>query len=381
MTFRSMSYGLLLNEEAAVDTQAELELECFNMCQKKNGCRHTLVEGAVSPEASCVRPVTLRAWLNEDVVKGEAVTSTADGASYDDSISVDSALDKDHDRDHDDDGYDERALDLLQSVMTGMANRSDIPDRIELDVLVGYIKVVDKQKLRELYLPQGFVWYDVLLPNMSTSFDEDAIAWLWILWRLHMPTEFRKLSAIVAQQAIGRIGPEHDRHGVNIPESIIDAIEERRVHALTQVKDGVDQVIEFCRNYKDPVEQNWFIWGRKSPKINSILISRYLRNETWDHFGWDFSSSFRGLSFEKTAKWIRSMMNSGDWMIRTVPPVTVPQLLAFLSSSVLGVDLHGAGDSAVLSSHVHKELTNLVARLEAQDWGIELDRVTCRPSD
>ncbi|RBQ81403.1 hypothetical protein FVER14953_11716 [Fusarium verticillioides] len=221
MTFRSMTYGTLLNEEAANCTQAELQLECFDMCQKKNGCRHTLVEGAVSSEACCVRPVTLRAWLDGDVVEEEEVTSTDDGASYEESNSVYSTVGKDHDRDHDDNDYDKRALDLLQAVMTGMPNGSDVPDRIELDVLVGYIKAVDKQKLGELYLPQAWVWVDALLPNMSTSFDEDAIAWLWILWRLHMPTEFRKLSAIVAQQATGRIGPEHNRHGVEIPESII----------------------------------------------------------------------------------------------------------------------------------------------------------------
>jgi hypothetical protein len=228
MTFRSMTYGTLLNEEAANCTQAELQLECFDLCQKKNGCRHTLVEGAVSPEACCVRPVTLRAWLDEDVVEEEAVMSTDDGASYQESNSVYSTVDKDHDH-HD---YDERGLDLLQAVMTGMPNGSDIPDRIELDLLVGYIKAVDKQKLRELYLPQAWVWVDALLPNMSTSFDDNAIAWLWILWRLHMPTEFRKLSAIVAQQAIGRIGPEHDRHGVGIPGSIIGTYKRPRFTLL-----------------------------------------------------------------------------------------------------------------------------------------------------
>ncbi|EWG53243.1 hypothetical protein FVEG_11716 [Fusarium verticillioides 7600] len=195
-----------------------------NVSEGRTDVRHTMgKKGAVSSEACCVRPVTLKAWLDEDVVEEEAVTSTDDGASYEESNSVYSTIGKDHDRGHDDHDYDERALDLLQAVMTRMPNGSDVPDRIELDVLVGYIKVVDKQKPieREFYLPQAWIWADALLPNMSTSFDEDAIAWLWILWRFHMPTEFRKLSAIVAQQATGRIGPEHDRHGVEIPESII----------------------------------------------------------------------------------------------------------------------------------------------------------------
>ncbi|KAK2477058.1 hypothetical protein H9L39_12282 [Fusarium oxysporum f. sp. albedinis] len=356
MTFRSMSYSMLLDEEAAIGTQEELTLESFNRCQKKNGCRHTVVEGVVSPEACCVRSVNLRAWLGDDFVEREAVTSTEDGASYDDSISVEPTLDDDH---------DERALDLLQAVMNGMANDSDIPARIELDVLVSYIKVVDKYELGELYLSQGLAWADALLPKMSTSFDEDAIAWLWILWRLHMPTEFNKLSAIIAQQAQGRIGPEHDRHGVEIPESIIDAIEQKRVHALSQ--------------------QSWAgpTWVRESGIISSAVTVEYLTLETQKHLPCaqeGYNPNFPGVSFEDTAKWIRSMINLGDWRIRAVPPARRRfQFLANLSFFVpfLGVGLHEVEYYSGLFSHVYEELTNLITRLEAEDWGMDLDRVTC----
>ncbi|PNP84306.1 hypothetical protein FNYG_02331 [Fusarium nygamai] len=228
MTFRCMSYSMLLNEEAAVGTQAELQLECFSMCQKKNGCRHTLVEDAASPEACCVRPVTLRAWLGHDVVEGEAVALMEDGASYDDCISADFRLEDDDDVNddddnnrNDDDDYDDDVVDRALNLGLAVMNGSNIPALIDFDLLINYLKVVDKYELGELYLSQGLHWAIALLPTISTSFDEDAVAWLWILWRLNMPTEFKKLSAIIAQQATRHISPEPDRHGVEMPVSII----------------------------------------------------------------------------------------------------------------------------------------------------------------
>ncbi|KAL9565083.1 hypothetical protein ACKAV7_010728 [Fusarium commune] len=387
MTFRLMSYSMLLNEEAATDTQAELNLKSFNRCQDKNRCRHTVVEGVSSPEA-CVLPVNLRAWLVDDVNERETVTSTEDGASYDDSISVESTLDDDNDDDDDDDDDDdeeeeeeeeERALNLCQAVASGMANGSDIPARIELDVLVSYIKVVDKNKLGELHVSQGLDWTVALLPKMSTSFDEDAIAWLWILWRLHMPTEFKKLSAIIAQKAKGRIDTEHDSHGVEIPEHIIEAVEQRRVSVLSQVRDCVRRNITSSQDeYTDSFQQSWPTWVHDLQVMSSAVTVGYLTLETQRHLPdaqEGDNPNFHGVSFEDTAKWIRSMMNLGDWMIRTVPPARrMPRLLADLSSfvPVLGVGLHEAGISTGLSSNAHEELTSLITRLEAEDWGIDL---------
>ncbi|KAF5577868.1 transporter hol1 [Fusarium pseudocircinatum] len=378
MTFRSMSYSMLLNEEAAVGRQAKLQLDCFNMCQ--NGCRHTLVEGVPSPEACCVRPVTLRAWSGDDMVEGGAVTSSDDGASCGDSIATDSTLDSNHDHDRDDDDDDERALDLWQAIMNRTANGSDIPARIELDVLVSYIKVVDKYKLKEPYRSQSIAWADALLPNMSTSFDEDAIAWLWILWRLHMPAEFKNLSAIAAQQATGRIGPEHYRYGVEIPESIIDAIERRRVYALSQIRDCIHlNIRSFQDEYANSSQQSLPPWIQALRVMSSAVTVGYLTLETQRHLPdaqEGGNPNFCGVSFEDAAEWIRSMMDLGDWMIRTVPPARrMPRLLADLATfvPVLGVGLHESGISTCLSPQVHKDLTNLITRLKAEDWGIDLE--------
>ncbi|KAF5555919.1 transporter hol1 [Fusarium phyllophilum] len=259
-------------------------------------------------------------------------------------------------------------------VMTGMVNGYDIPARIELDLLVSYIVVVDKYKLGKQYLSQGFDWADALLPTMSTSFDEDAIAWLWVLWRLHMPAEFKKLSAIIAQQATGRIDPEHDRHGFEMPKYIVDAIEQRRVNALSQVRDCVYHVIEFCKDYTD---HSWSTWDSEPQVISSNLTVKYLTLETQKHLSGvqeGHNPNFHGISFNDTAKWIHSMINLGDWMVRTMPPVsTGPGLLAYLSFSVLGVGLHEAEDSTGLSSHIHKRLTTLIDGLQDEEWGLDLD--------
>ncbi|KAF4429648.1 hypothetical protein FACUT_9056 [Fusarium acutatum] len=187
MTFRFMSYGMLLDEDGAT-------------------------EGVTSPEACCVRLVNLRAWLGGDVVEGEEVALMEDDASYEDSISVDYKLDDG------DDGDDERALNLWQAVING----SDVPTHIELDVMVSYI-------------------------------------------RLHMPTEFKRLSAIIAQQATGRIGPDYDRHGVEIPELIIDAIEQARFHALSNIRNCIDPEIEFCKAY---------VFKKDPTRIFEVLVSK-----------------------------------------------------------------------------------------------------------
>ncbi|EWY80016.1 hypothetical protein FOYG_16815 [Fusarium oxysporum NRRL 32931] len=379
MTLRSMSYSMLLNEEAAVGTQPELQLECFNMCQKKNGCRHTLAEGVVSPEACCVRPVTLRAWLGEDVVEEEAVASMEDGASDDDTISTDSTLDDDYDDNDEDDR--ERALNLRQAVMNG----SNIPARIQLDALVSYIKVVDEYDLGELYLSQALDWADALLPTISTSFDEDAIAWLWILWRLQMPTEFKALSAIIAQQATGRIGPKHNRYEVEIPELIIDAIEERRLHGLSQVRDCVRQVIEFCKNHANSIKKMWPTMGRESEIISSNLTVRCLTVDVQKHLPGvqeGHNPNFHGISLEDTTKWIRLMMDFEDWSIRPVAPKNImSQLVGRLTifAPLLGVNPPENGYLDSLSFYSKGELVDLITRLEAEDWGVDLDRLTIRP--
>jgi Holliday junction resolvasome RuvABC ATP-dependent DNA helicase subunit len=72
------------------------------------------------------------------------------------------------------------------------------------------------------------------------------------------------------------------------------------------------------------------------------------------------------------------MMSAEDWKIRNALRArAIPRILVNLLFRVPVVDQYEAED--FLPTHVHKELTNLITRLEAQDWGIDVDRVTSKP--
>lgn len=86
--------------------------------------------------------------------------------------------------------------------------------------------------------------------------------------------------------------------------------------------------------------------------------------------------NFEGLSFSDTVDWVRSMMNLGNWEIRTVPPAhRMPFFLSGLVAvfPVLGVGLHTAGICSRLSSNVYEDLNGLIRRLgEEVYWGVDL---------
>ncbi|KAF5549063.1 transporter hol1 [Fusarium mexicanum] len=121
-------------------------------------------------------------------------------------------------------------------------------------------------------------------------------------------------------------------------------------------------------------------WIQALQIMSSAVTVGYLTLETQRHLPdaqEGGNPNFLGVSFEAAAEWIRSMMDLGDWMIRTVPPARrMPRLLADLAMfvPVLGVGLHESGISTGLSPHVHKDLTNLITRLKAEDWGIGLEK-------
>jgi hypothetical protein len=87
--------------------------------------------------------------------------------------------------------------------------------------LVASLKLAEKYSLGSLYLRQCRIWTVALLPNISTSFDQHAIAWVWVLWKLRMGPEFKKLSGIMQQQAKHRIDQDTHEYGVIIPKHIV----------------------------------------------------------------------------------------------------------------------------------------------------------------
>ncbi|KAK0717514.1 hypothetical protein B0T26DRAFT_751558 [Lasiosphaeria miniovina] len=89
---------------------------------------------------------------------------------------------------------DERAFELLR--MMAVDEAYVLPSEVEWDVLVRFLRLVDKygQHVGEKPLAQARLWASLIPP--SKTFDENAILWLWVMWKLQMIEEFWELSAV-----------------------------------------------------------------------------------------------------------------------------------------------------------------------------------------
>lgn len=91
------------------------------------------------------------------------------------------------------------AFELLHTVILG----GELPDttRIDLLLLLQFVRIMVKcqHAIGDKPMQQARVWVSSLQP--STSFDEDAFSWLWIMWKLELDAEFKKLSSVIQRQA------------------------------------------------------------------------------------------------------------------------------------------------------------------------------------
>jgi len=86
-----------------------------------------------------------------------------------------------------------------------------------------------------------------------------------------------------------------------------------------------------------------------------------------------------GVSFANVSTAVRSMVDLGDWKVRTVPPSDrMPEFLAMLTSLVpiLGVGLHESGLHGGLEAGFNGRLWGLITEMEKEDWGIDLARIS-----
>ncbi|KAA8569359.1 hypothetical protein EYC84_001009 [Monilinia fructicola] len=71
--------------------------------------------------------------------------------------------------------------------------------------------------------------------------DSDAFAILIISWVFEKPKIFKKVTSIAEQQGKGRIG--EDRDDIPIPNQVVDAIQKRRLTAITDAYSIVEKLI------------------------------------------------------------------------------------------------------------------------------------------
>ncbi|KAH7179039.1 uncharacterized protein B0J16DRAFT_402390 [Fusarium flagelliforme] len=363
MEIMFISGAVSSGETRGITLAPKFTLQSYHRCPDGWPCSHTLSGGDLPCQDDinaegvvCLCSDSLRAWTSGYGWELDSPTKSPRAARDD----------------------DHSPLSLLQKVK----RRDDtIPARIPFSLLVGYLKLIEVLRFEEEYLAQCCIWTDAILSEVSTSFDEEAIAWTWVLWKLQRGTEFKRLTGIIQQQGKHLIDQETNRYGVVPPQRIIkitpDTIDQKRISVLSQIRDLVQNTIETSRrNYMRARTQD--DPGRTAPPniISSSLVVGYftLEHEMFllDGRTWD-DGNFDGVSFADASSWIRSMMNLRDWMVKPVLPAST--MLSGLKALFSGGDdgLHEAGISSGLSSNVYDDLNDLIRRLgEEDDWGVDL---------
>ncbi|RKK88557.1 hypothetical protein BFJ68_g11918 [Fusarium oxysporum] len=338
-----------------------IDLQSLDRCRRSERCFHSVIEGilpqindSTSEKVRCVREYDIQVWLNDgwqsDAPEVKPVPHTENNA-----LPSEPAQDD-----------DVGAFELLEGIRD--RRRVESPS---FHTLVASLKLAEKYSLGSLYLRQCRIWTVALLPNISTSFDQHAIAWVWVLWKLRMGPEFKKLSGIMQQQAKHRIDQDTHEYGVIIPKHIVDAIEQKRVLVLSQIQNSVISLTESSRHeYMDCFKHDSPLWIEEVGIMRSSLMAGYLTLECERCL-----PTLNEVSFADASGWIRSMMDLSGWMVRTVPPAyKMPTLLALATTvvPVIGAGLHSAGTSGLFSSEVYDSLNNLIEKLEGEDWGLDL---------
>ncbi|RSM18649.1 hypothetical protein CDV31_002578 [Fusarium ambrosium] len=305
----SMSCYALPTAASETDSKSSFILKSFERCRGRKRCVHTIVEASSLPQphASCILPVRIQAWLGDDAWESDTSTERAVSDAEDDAFPSEPGQ-----------GDDELAFALLQAIKRAQrcAESSDIPDQVQFNVLVGFLKLTEKYSLEEPYLTQGKEWTEALLPSIPTSLDRDAVAWLWVLWKLQMGPEFKKLSGIIQQQATHRIDQEPNEYGVEMPGHIVEAIEQRRISVLFQIRGSVTSLIEALRDrygYFFREHQQEELWDLQLVVITSALTVWFLTLESGrflsddqqagnpDFHGVCFVDATRALNFARVA--------------------------------------------------------------------------------
>lgn len=117
----------------------------------------------------------------------------------------------------------EYAFNLLRMIILYDIYRP--PHKIELDVLIQFLSLMDKYRehVGDKALKQAKSW--ALLIQPSEELDQNAMPWLWIMWKLCMRSEFKKLSATIQRQSRFSFSHWQDelesKHGIKLPELIL----------------------------------------------------------------------------------------------------------------------------------------------------------------
>ncbi|KAL6830899.1 hypothetical protein J3E69DRAFT_328088, partial [Trichoderma sp. SZMC 28015] len=286
---------------------------------------------------------------------------------------------------------DDVILTLLNNVMLHDVKlhdvKSQIPAQVEWAVFVRFLQLSDKcsAALRDKAIKQAKTWVSNF--HIPKTFDKDAAAWLWVMWKLQMGAEFKNLTALIQRQARNPISlclnEFEDELRIELPEFLLDLLEQRRSEVLTRVQNRIASELNIYRNrYLENVTEGYIQWlPTGGIMINSLSFGYLsLESERWmNRVGYerDYDTGFRGVSFLDVANGIRSTEDLGGWKVSTVSTADrMPQGLAMLTAfiPVLGVGLHQEG------IHVRQEgfklqLVDFITELEGENWGVDIEEI------
>ncbi|KAH0429975.1 hypothetical protein CcaCcLH18_08120 [Colletotrichum camelliae] len=257
-------------------------------------------------------------------------------------------------------------------------------EEMKLRALVRFLLLIDACGLNaeEEYLSEAKRWVSLLHP--SQTFDEDAVPWLWVMWKLHMKSEFKQLSSIVQQEARTSIlqwqdGPDN-RFGIKLPRLILDQLDGKRLRILSEVKNRMASEIRKHRRECISAIEKYGPWS-----IGVVMRSSFafgyltLQSNMWFDSQGDRRqlnvADFLGVNFVDLKEGITSMQELGDWKVCTVPLADLmPTPLAMLAAlvPVVGVGLHHEGLHVRFPVGFKAELLDLISEIEKEGWGIDL---------
>jgi hypothetical protein len=190
----------------------------------RRGCRrHTVFDQ--DGRAECALPAELFGSAQITTDDSDARTERAPSEAEDD-------VDEQHNEQtaHDarfptnpDSDDDESAFNLLRMIV--LNDTYEPPRKVEWPELIRFLSLIDKysRHVGEKALKQAKLWVSLFHP--STTFDKQAVPWLWIMWKLRMGPEFKMLSSTIQRQAQSGIshwqdGPEN-KYGIKLPELML----------------------------------------------------------------------------------------------------------------------------------------------------------------
>ncbi|KAI1859033.1 hypothetical protein JX265_010510 [Neoarthrinium moseri] len=260
------------------------------------------------------------------------------------------------------------------------------PRTIDFDVLMRFLCLADKycQCARHRPIKQAKVWVSRMQP--SETFDDNAVPWLWVLWKLNMGPQFQKLSSIIQRHARFSISiwqrGAGNKYGITLPLTILNQLDDRRLSVLSRIKDKMTSEMEKQRQIFSHCSSRESIFGvgdvlRSSFAFGYLKLEseRWLMRQTPDQNG--CSPDFGGVSFVDVKGQSLSMLEIGEWKICSVPLADkMPIPLAMLTSiiPVVGVGLHNEGLHVRLPEEIKAEFINFVEQIDGEDWGINLNQ-------